>query len=125
MAKTAWRVEDFRDDRGNDVILDFIYQVRRGQGPDAVTRIIRVIRLLRDFGLGLSTDHLHRVRGDADLWSLRANWRRNAFRFLLYNPAGNTLVLLEPFIEQSEDPIPASSIERARARMAIDLGRRT
>ena len=121
MTQSEWRVEDYEDHRGTDVIVEFLRDLNQTGRRKAVTKLIATIDLLRDKGFSLPDDVVRKVRGD--LWELRVNYQRNPYRILFYNPRGRLLVLLHA-IHKKEDAIPQGDILKASERMAEDRERR-
>jgi phage-related protein len=115
-----FRVEPFIDNRGRDVIGDFLREVGRSN-KKARSKIERAVGLLAENGFDNPDDLVRKVRGD--LWELRATFQRNPYRVLFYNPAGQTFVLLAGFLKKT-DAISEADIQRAERRMAEDRERR-
>jgi phage-related protein len=118
---STWRVETFEDNRGQDVISEFLKDLNRGAGKKAVAKIERTIDMLAEEGMQLPDDVLRKVRGD--LWELRATFQRNPYRVLLYHAGGGTFVLLHA-MHKKDQTIPESDILKAEHRMAEDQARR-
>lgn len=118
---SEWMVESFEDERGRDVIADFLEDLKRGAGRKAVAKVERAVDLLADLGFQLPDDILRKVRGD--LWELRATFQRNPYRVFVYNPGGRLFVLLHA-MHKKDNAIPQSDIIKAEDRMLQDRNRR-
>jgi hypothetical protein len=118
---SAYEVETFQDDRGTDVILEFLREVRRGGGAKAAAKIERAVDLLAAQGLANPDDVVRKVRGD--LWELRATFQKNPYRILFYHPGGQSFVLLAGF-HKKDNAISERDIRRAEDRMREDRRRK-
>ncbi len=121
----SWRIEFYREPGGKVPVEDWLRQLRREAGPEAAGKVERAITLLEQDGFSLTTEYLHKVQGRPKgiIWELVATHRRNPYRVLFYNRAGNTLVLLVGFHKKT-DAIPTAEIERAERRADEDRKRR-
>ena len=118
----TWTVEPFKDDRGRNVIAEFLADLRKGAGEKAVAKVLRSIDMLAEFGFELPDDALRKVTGTA-MWELRTRHAGNQYRILTYNPAGRLFVLLHGILKK-DHAIPESDKAKAERRMEIDRGRR-
>jgi phage-related protein len=116
----SWTVEFCRDERDREPVTGWIAELRRGAGRQAVKKVIQAIDLLKENGLSLTTEHLHKIRGE--VWELIATYQRNPYRILFYDRGGGTLVLLVGFHKKAR-AIPEAEIQRAERRADEDRKR--
>lgn len=114
--REPFEVQHFHTDRGDDVVLDFMLDLQKDGRHEAVSRIIRAMRMLRTFGLRNPDGSIKKVRGD--IWELRVRHENNPYRFLLYSE-GTVIVILHAF-HKKDEKTPVDDIAKAEARMARD-----
>lgn len=117
----SWNVQWYTDSKGRSPGEEFLADLRKGAGPQAVKKVLQRIDMLESLGLAGGTDLVHKVRGD--LWELLATHKNNPYRVLFYNPRERMLVLLH-FFHKKTDAILESDIDRALRRMAEDRAQR-
>jgi phage-related protein len=117
----VWIVEFYQERSGKIPVADWLKELRKGAGPQAVAKVERAIDLLKESGLSLPTEYLHKLRAPG-IWELIATYQRNPYRVLFYNRRGTTLVLLVGFHKKTE-AVPDAEIERAARRADDDRKR--
>lgn len=109
---------------GKDVINEFLL----GLTAKEQEKVYRNIRLLNDLGFQkiINTKMIGSVKGQDNLWYLRASYRKNIFRIFFFIHVINkreVYILLHGFQKKTQK-IPAREIKLAKARKASLLKER-
>jgi len=106
----------FLIENGRDVINEFLL----GLSTKEQEKIYRNIRLLNDLGFQrmINTKMIGSVKGQDNLWYLRASYRSNIFRifFFIYEIDEREVYILLHGFQKKTQKIPEAEIELARAR---------
>jgi len=106
----------FLIENDRDVINEFLL----GLSTKEQEKIYRNIRLLNDLGFQrmINTKMIGSVKGQDNLWYLRASYRSNIFRifFFIYEIDEREVYILLHGFQKKTQKIPEAEIELARAR---------
>lgn len=116
-----WTVEFYQHPNGEIEGVEFLKKLRKGAGPDAVSKVRAKVRMLEVVGLAGGTGLVKKLPGD--LWELRIEFKNNPYRVLFYE-AGNGVLVLLHFFHKKTDAILESDKSTAERRMADDRTRR-
>lgn len=104
----AWKVNDLKTPRGENLIESFI--VKQEQGTKA--KITRMILALERYGPNLGMPYSKKI--DKDLWELRISGKETVRVF--YTVRKNEIILLHIFKKKTEKT-PLREIKLARQRL--------
>ncbi len=109
--QTPWVIQFYRDRRGRKPAEEFLDSLSAEENAEA----LRLIRLLREYGIALGMPHARPVAG---LWELRPGPNR----FFYVAVTGRRFVVLHGYRKQSQTA-PQREIETAKRRWAELLER--
>lgn len=105
-----WIVEYYRDAGGSEPAKDFMDSLP----ANTQAKILRIIRMLRDYGALLKEPYTRQVRGK--IRELRIKDAQGNIRILYFTYTGRRFILLHGFIKKT-DKTPERDIELAEKRM--------
>lgn len=105
-----WIAEYYRDERGREPAADFINALSK----ETQVKILRTIKLLKDYGVLLKEPYTKQVRGK--IRELRLKDSQGSIRVLYFTYTGRRFILLHGFIKKT-DKIPEREIAIAEKRM--------
>ncbi len=110
MNQMNWKVEYYRDTKGNEPVADFIDSLPVGTR----TKVFRLIDLLGDYGILLNEPYTRQIKDK--IREIRIKDRQGAIRVLYFTFSGRRFILLHGFVKKA-DKTPEKEIEIAEKRM--------
>lgn len=113
---TEWTIESYIDSQGRSPVEGFLDRLP----ADDRARIDHTIGLLKEFGLQLGPPYVKHLEGE--LWELRIQAGRKAYRVIYFAFTGQRFILLHVFLKKTQRT-PRKEMAIAERRLADFLER--
>ena len=90
-----WTIEFYKDSKGISPVEDFILTL----DAKSQAKLLRVIDLLEEFGLGMPYTFAEKVNDD--VWELKERFGTERYRILYFAFTGQKFILLHAFIKKT------------------------
>jgi phage-related protein len=107
----TWQVEFYIESDGKEPVKDFIL----AQSKDTIAEIIHVLKLLREFNVGLGMPYVKKI-DKSGLRELRIKHSSNIYRIFFFAYIGQKFILLHAIMKK-QDTTPEGDKRLALDRM--------
>ncbi len=111
-------IQFFRNASGVCPVKEFLDSL----GPKQAQKLVWVLKLVKELPL-VPKQYLKKLEGADDLWEIRAEFGRDAFRLLGFWDAGSLIILTNGFAKKTQKT-PSREIELAGQRRRDHLNRK-
>jgi len=108
----SWRVVFYEDKHGHSPVWEFIFSLPEKHQA----KIVRAFDLLEEFDVALGMPHVRNVKGYRNLWELRVQVAKSAYRVFYFTHTGQRFVMLHAFLKKTPKT-PRQEIAIAERRM--------
>jgi phage-related protein len=108
----SWRVVFYEDKHGHSPVREFIFSLPEKHQA----KIVCAFDLLEEFDVALGMPHVRNVEGHRNLWELRVQVAKSAYRVFYFTHTGQHFVMLHAFLKKTPKT-PRQEIAIAERRM--------